>query len=389
MTDSSPIFSHKLKIALVCDWYLPQMGGTEMHMRDLADRLQQEGHEVHVITPYPGDEDGESFHIHRLNVPLLPYAGCIYTRSAFRKIESLLKREAFDVVHCHANIISPTAYGSLYLSRKLGIPAVITWDSILGPYRWGLAFLDWIYKWSLWPVLFSGVSEVVAAGVKTLVKNKNVAVLHNALNVIEWKVTPVERDADEIWIVSVMRLYRKKRGSALVGIMPEVLERLPSNLRVKLKIIGKGPKRNSLEVQIKRLGLEGIVELKGYKTRDEIRELFSRTDIYVQPTRWESFGIAALEARCAGLPVVAKIKGGVKGFIRHGQEGLLAKSDQELADHLVRLITDPKLRESIARHNREVVPPLDWKEAMREHEALYRQAIGLVQTASGKKAEGK
>ncbi|MDA1108661.1 MAG: glycosyltransferase family 4 protein, partial [Nitrospinae bacterium] len=115
----------------------------------------------------------------------------------------------------------------------------------------------------------------------------------------------------------------------------------------------------------------------------------SRTDIYVQPTRWESFGIAALEARCAGLPVVAKIKGGVKGFIRHGQEGLLAKSDQELADHLVRLITDPKLRESIARHNREVVPPLDWKEAMREHEALYRQAIGLVQTASGKKAEGK
>jgi hypothetical protein len=46
MVNSSQVHSSKLKIALVCDWFLPQMGGTEMHMRDLADRLSQEGHEV-------------------------------------------------------------------------------------------------------------------------------------------------------------------------------------------------------------------------------------------------------------------------------------------------------------------------------------------------------
>jgi glycosyltransferase involved in cell wall biosynthesis len=378
-------FPRKLKIALVCDWYLPQMGGTEIHMRDSADRLQQEGHEVHVITPYPGDEDGEKFKIHRLNVPLLPYAGCVYTRSAFRKIESLLRREAFDVVHCHANIISPTAYGSLYLSRKLGIPAVITWDSILGPYRWGLALLDQVFRWTQWPVMFSGVSEVVVQDIKHLVKSENVAVLHNALNVLEWKVTPAERDADEIWIVSVMRLFRKKRGKALIRILPEVLRRIPGNIRVKVKIVGKGPKRDSLEKQIERLGLTDTVELLGYKTRDEIRRIFSRTDIYVQPTRWESFGLAVLEARCAGLSVVAKSHGGVKGFIRHGQEGLLAKSDQEMADHLVRLIVDTSLRESIARHNRDTTSPLDWKQAMLEHETLYRQAIGLVPAGSADK----
>jgi glycosyltransferase involved in cell wall biosynthesis len=389
MTDSPPIPSGKYKIALVCDWFLPKMGGTEIHMRDLADRLAQEGHDVHVITPYPGDEEGERFKIHRLNVPLLPVFEVVYTAAPFRKIKAIFKREAFDIVHCHANIISPMPYGSLYLSKKLGIPSVITWDSIIGPYRWALAVLDLIFNWSKWPVMFSGVSEVVVRDIKFLVKNKNVAVLHNALDALEWKVTPVERDADEIWIVSVMRLFRKKRGAALIGIMPDVLDRIPSNIRVKLKIIGKGPKRDSLEVQIKRLGLEDVVELSGYKTRDEIRELFSRTDIYVQPTRWESFGIAALEARCAGLPVVAKSKGGVKGFIRHGQEGLLAKSDQELADHLVSLIVDPNLRESIARHNREVVPSLDWKQAMAEHEALYRDAIGLVQVSAGKKADGK
>jgi phosphatidylinositol alpha 1,6-mannosyltransferase len=378
MADSFQVHSSKLKIALVCDWFLPQMGGTEMHMRDLADRLSQEGHEVHVITPFPGRVDGERFRIHRLNVPLLPYANCVYTRSAFRKIESILKKEAFDIVHCHCNIISPTSYGSLYLSQKLRIPAVITWDSIIGPYRFVLALLDWFFKWSRWPVIFSGVSEVVVRDVSSLVKNQEACVLPNALNVREWKITPVERDPQEVWIVSVMRLFRKKRGEALVRLLPKVIKRLGAkNIRIKLKIIGEGPKREALEKQIKRLGLEGIVELPGYRSRDEIRSIFSRTDIYVQPTRWESFGIAALEARSAGLPVVAKVRGGVKGFIRHGQEGFLAGTDQELEDHLVRLILEPELRESIARNNRETEPPFDWQEVMQQHEAVYQKAMRM------------
>jgi glycosyltransferase involved in cell wall biosynthesis len=377
MTDSPKVLSSRFKIALICDWFLPQIGGTEMHMRDLADRLSQEGHEVHVITPIPGSEEGERFRIHRLNVPLLPYARCVYTRSAFRKIESILKQEAFDVVHCHCNIISPTSYGSLYLSQKLRIPAVITWDSIIGPYRFGLAFLDRIFKWSRWPVLFSGVSEVVVRDVASLVKKQDVSVLPNALNVREWKVTPVARDPGEVWLVSVMRLFRKKRGEALLGLLPNIIERLPRNIRIKLKIIGEGPKREALEKQIKYLGLEDIVELQGYRSRDEIRNVFSRADIYVQPTRWESFGIAALEARCAGLPVVAKIQGGVKGFIRQGREGFLARTDKELEDHLVRLILEPELRESIARNNRETEPPFDWPEVMQLHQAVYQKAIGI------------
>lgn len=383
MNDSSEPLSRRLKIALVCDWFLPQMGGTEIHMRDLADRLSEEGHEVHVITPIPGSEEGERFSIHRLKVLLLPYVRVVYTRSAFRKIESILKKEAFDIVHCHCNIVSPTSYGSLYLSQKLGIPAVITWDSIIGPYRWLLALLDWKFKWTHWPVLFSGVSDVVVRDVVSLVKNQEVVVLPNALNILEWKVAPVERDPQEVWIVSVMRLFRKKRGKALVALLPNVIKRIPANIRIKLKIIGEGPKRDALEKQVKRLGLENIVELPGYRSRDELRNMFSRTDIYVQPTRWESFGLAALEARCAGLPVVAKSRGGVKGFIRSGKEGLLARTDQELEDHLVRLILEPELREAIARNNRETEPPLDWKEVMKQHDLAYQKAIGIRRDVTG------
>ncbi len=383
MTDSSPSHSGKLKIAMVCDWYLPRMGGLEIYLHDLALRLKQEGHEVHLVTPIPGKENIDGILVHRLNVPLLPKLKLIFTRSAFKKLESIFQKEHYDVVHFHSGIVSPVIWGGVFLCKKMNIPALITWHSILGPFRWGWAVLNKVFDWSNWPVLFSGVSEVVARDLKLLVKDKAVAILPNGLNVPDWKVTPQEKDPHEVVVVSVMRLFRKKRGEALVRLLPGVMKRIPANIRVKMKIIGEGPKRTALEKQIKRLGLENIVELLGHQNRETIRDVFSRSDIYVQPTRWESFGLAALEARCAGLPVVAKNKGGVKGFIQHGQEGFLAGNDKELEDHLFRLIVEPELRQSMALHNRKTTPPVDWKGVIKQHEGLYRKAMAMRPGAIG------
>src|SRR5690606_17017864 len=63
--------------------------------------------------------------------------------------------------------------------------------------------------------------------------------------------------------------------------------------------------------------------------------------LFVLPAVLESFGIAALQARAAGLPVVARREGGVGGFVRHGHDGLLAGSDQEMGDLLVSLLGEP------------------------------------------------
>jgi len=53
----------------------------------------------------------------------------------------------------------------------------------------------------------------------------------------------------------------------------------------------------------------------GFQTKETIKRIFSKSDIFVLPTILESFGIAALEARCAGLPIVAMGYGGVKSFV--------------------------------------------------------------------------
>lgn len=378
MTGNYPFFLNKFKIALVCDWYLPKMDGTKIYLRCLAGRLFEEGHDVHVITSYPGSQNGEKFKVHRLNVPLLPKFKLAFTPGAFRKLEDIFIQESFDVVHCHAQKVSPIAYWGVYLSKKLGISSVITWDcTLLNSHRRGLVLLDKIFSWSKWPVLFSGVNEEVVRDVRDLVKNKKVSLLNIAFDVLEWKVLPAVKDSNDVRIVSVMRFDKVKRSKALIRIISEVLKRIPGKIRIKLHIIGLGRGWNSLEKQINRLGLESVVELQRNQTPDEIRDVYAQSDVFFQSSECESFDQAALEARCAGLPIVAKDHVGINAFIRYGREGFLGESDQELGDHLVRLILDPELRESIARHNRELTPQYDWKNSMIEHEVLYRKAIEL------------
>lgn len=368
----------KLKIILISDWYLPRIGGTEMHLHDLAVRLAREGHEVEIITSTPGEKETDGIRAHRLDAPLFPGIGLVWTRAAFTQIKSILANKGCDVVHCHGNVVNPVAYGSVYLCRQLGIPAVITWKSILGVYTPLMRVANSAFGWSQWPAVFSAVSEAAAKDIKSIVGDNPVHILPNGIDAGQWKNEPARRDPKEIQIVSVMRLTRKKRPLALIKMLPKILAQIPGDLRLKVKIIGEGDKRRALEKLIAELSLENIVELTGRLSRQAIREIFSRSDIYLCASKWESFGIAVLEARCAGLPAVALESGGVKEIIQNGREGLLAKTDSEMADHVIRLILDPELRSSIAKYNRSAQPPMDWEYVIAEHMRLYQLAIDML-----------
>ena len=76
-----------------------------------------------------------------------------------------------------------------------------------------------------------------------------------------------------------------------------------------------------------------------------IREVFAASDALAQASVLESFGIAALEARTFGLPVVARAQAGTSEFIHEGVEGLLAVDDEALGSALALLARDPALGE--------------------------------------------
>jgi glycosyltransferase involved in cell wall biosynthesis len=145
-------------------------------------------------------------------------------------------------------------------------------------------------------------------------------------------------------------------------------------------IVGDGPLRGATERHLRRHGMAGWVELPGRLTRPQIKEMFARADVFVAPATLESFGIAALEARCAGLPVLARSQGGIGEFICDGREGVLVDSDHAMADAIVALATDEGTRARIAAHNRTTMPPVSWPDVLARTEEFYDLAASRHST---------
>ena len=113
--------------------------------------------------------------------------------------------------------------------------------------------------------------------------------------------------------------------------------------------------------------------------------MLRQASVFVAPAELESFGIAALEARSLGLPVVAHADSGVREFIDHGIDGLLGADDDEMAAHLASLVTDDALRSALTIHNSLVPPRHDWPRALDRTDDLYVEAMAAAHAAAGRR----
>jgi glycosyltransferase involved in cell wall biosynthesis len=336
--------------------------------------LQQAGHEVVVITSIDGPAEVEGIRVHRLRVPLLPFS-IPFTPRTFRLVADILSDEQVDVAHFHGGIVSPLAYFAAYSSQHSGIPTVVTTHCLWSYATPVFSALDKLFKWRDWDVVLSAVSGVAAAPVRRIVGDaRDVIVLPNGVDNHAWEVAHADDDERPITIVSVMRLAPRKRPLHLLKMIRKVRDQTP-DAALRVLVIGDGPERSSLERYVRSHDLADVVQLVGRRTRDEIRDIFAEADIFVAPANLESFGIAALEARCAGLPVVAKARTGIREFVEHGREGLLARSDRDMVDQIVRLVRDRELRLVISKNNRETPSPVDWSDVVLLNLAAYEAAV--------------
>ena len=396
-----------LRVALVSDWYLPRRGGIELQLRDLAARLACAGHTAEVITTLPaaGGDDAEDAPAVRLDVPRLPGAGIAYTPRLVRALADALGGGRYDVVHCHASVVAPVAWAGAWVARRLGVPCVVTFHSVLHVTQAALAAAERLAGWSRWPLVVSGVSALVAAQLRRAVPAARVTVLPNGVDVAWWGAAHAGRSAVEPAsagghglddahdaaspggplgqaprgprVVAAMRLTPKKRPLALV----DVAERLAAAAAARgtpaprLLVAGDGPSRPALERLARRRGVGEVVRVLGWLPRERLRALHAEADVFVLPTAREAFGIAALEARAAGVPVVARRGTGVEDFVRDGRDGLLAGSDAELAAAVARLVADDALRGRLRAHARATPPSaFDWRAVIARHEAAYAEA---------------
>jgi len=197
-----------------------------------------------------------------------------------------------------------------------------------------------------------------------------VHVVPNAVDLDRWTSFGALPDAEPPRVVSVMRLTTVKRTLPLV----RTLHRVAARTELTATIVGDGPERAAAQRYLRRNGLTDRITMTGALGRAEIRRELAQASVFLAPAHRESFGIAALEARASGIPVVASARSGVATFIEHGIDGLLGVDDHDVADLLLALLDDPQLRERIALHNRAVPPRYGWDAALERTAQLYAHA---------------
>lgn len=148
---------------------------------------------------------------------------------------------------------------------------------------------------------------------------------------------------------------------------------------VHLLIAGVGPDEAKLRAAIEDHGLNGQVRLLGYVAREQLLALYKGALLFAMPSRGdESWGLAFLEAMAAGKAVVGTITGGVPEVVRHRDNGLLVREDDEeaLAEALHWLLSHRAERQMYAERARADADLYRWSRLAAHHLEVYRSLVG-------------
>lgn len=413
----------------IVDGFEPRVGGIETQVRDLADQQARAGMDVHVLTATASARErlnttlmrGGRRHgvevrasgvtVHRLVTPLsLGIPINPRQRRLLRAKLDELRAEGPLVVHAHAGVVSPFAYAGLAQATAGGLPTVITWNSLPGSMKRAVRSGA---EGATAPFVASAVSAVTASEVSAALGpaasshavGGTVRVIPNGIDITAWRTAADEarrlleltgrpnRDHSQMLeLIATQRLTPRKRTRELVATVLAVHERLgrtSSGLpRMTLTVAGDGREMGALESMIG--GREDVVRLLGQVASRDLAALYARRDVFVSSAKAESFGIAALEARAAGLPILALAGSGPTEFITDGVDGRIAwpvegrarlqwkrfghRVDPALAEVLQAWVVGAEDWAALGRAARKTSPNAGWRRSLEECEAAYRAA---------------
>ena len=326
-----------MRLALVTDWFAPRRGGIETQLLGLAKELSAAGLTPTVVTSFPGPLVWEGVAVVRLDATLFPGAMVASPIGLVGRLQDAFAAGEFDLVHVHASVVAPVGLAALVAARNLGLPAAITFHSSM---RLLPSFLHLLEKTMR---LFSnveicGVSEHIVAQAQRIFPNTKCRLLPNGHDHAFWSEADDTRDPQRFRLVTAMRLAGTKRPMALLDVLETMLQRARTGGPfIEMHIAGDGSFAPRLARVIRRRGLSDRVQLLGWQSSVQLRAQYASADVFLLPATAEAFGIAALEARAAGLPVAARAGNGVADYIRTPEDGYLGADDSALADYIVAL----------------------------------------------------
>jgi glycosyltransferase involved in cell wall biosynthesis len=148
------------------------------------------------------------------------------------------------------------------------------------------------------------------------------------------------------------------------------------NKKLILKIAGDGPMTSDLKNEAEKLGIDKSIEWLGWLAgTDALREFYHSIDIFLMPSRRESFGVSATEASASGLPIIASRFGGIPEIVSNGKSGILIDCERtkKFGEALILLAENRNLRKTMGAEGRKIIEKrFDWNSCFNRMIDIYK-----------------
>ncbi len=284
----------------------------------------------------------------------LPLSGKFLAASLMLQVRNLHVRQPFDLIHAHSAL--PCGTAALSLSKKLGIPFVVT---VHGLDAYSTRQADpRIGKWceGISKQVYESASAVICISEKVRQQVADVADVRAAVvyNGVDPSLFYPGKEEQPLIILSVGNLIPIKGHALLLRAFARVANSVPI---CSLEIIGDGPERSDLARLANHLGIRDRVRFLGRQSREEVAAALQRCALFALPSSYEGLGCVYLEAMACGKPVIGCNGQGIDEIIEHGTNSLLVSpdSESELSDALTMLLSSHPLRQRMGNAGYETV----------------------------------
>jgi len=372
-----------MNIGIVC---YPTFGGSGVLATELGLELSRKGHEVHFITysqPVRLELLNSKVHFHEVNVPEYPlFHYQPYELALSSKLVDMVKIHKIDVLHVHYAI--PHAYAA-YMAKKMlheegfDVPIVTTLHgtdiTLVGSHPFYKTAVTFSINKS---DAVTSVSQNLKEDTKRLFRTKKeIKVVPNFIDIDKYKITYKDCDRDLLALPEerVITHVSNFRPVKRIGDVIEIFYRIQKKLPAKLIMVGEGPERKEAEQLCNTLKIEDKVVFLGNSS--EVDKILSFSDLFLLPSKTESFGLAALEAMASGVPVISSDSGGIPEVNIQGVSGFLSPvgAVDEMAQNAINILRDSKTLKVFKKGAQTTATKFDIHKIVPYYEAIYEEVL--------------
>ena len=341
-----------MKILICCSELPPISGGAQQAAWETAKRLfKYPNLEVQIMTF--GDSDSETYKegikIH--NIPRVKFSTIYYSIINYSKIKIILEKEKFDLIHSHMTL------PWIYIFRNFKGKKIVTCHG------------NDVYqtKWYEYYFTFQGLKKF---NIITTVSDYFVKLLKE-----KWKLNSIKIvNGIDLDIFFPKNISKEKKSILFVGrYIP--MKGIKNLLIVANELkdfhfyfVGEGELNSSINGS-------NITNL-GFKNKEDLPEIYSKSFISIFPSEHESFGLTALESIACGTPVIVTPRG-FSEFITHKKNGIIIDSNEpyKIKEAIIKLSNNPELINRLSKEGLKTSEKLSWDKITNEYYNLYQKIL--------------